>query len=133
MIFLNPRGEVLLCLRDDSDSIPFPNCWDLLGGSVEPDESVEEAIAREISEEIEFKIDFPPRLFRFSRMTDRDEYTFLQPADLDPERTPLHEGQRLKWFSEAGLRAMDESQVAFGFKRILFDFFDTQRRQGGVA
>ena len=34
MFFLNPRGEVLLLLRDNKPGIPYPNTWDLPGGHV---------------------------------------------------------------------------------------------------
>ena len=35
MFFLNPRGEVLLLLRDNNPAIPYPNMWDLPGGHME--------------------------------------------------------------------------------------------------
>ena len=35
MLFLNPRGEVLMLLRDDKPGIPYPNMWDLPGGHLE--------------------------------------------------------------------------------------------------
>jgi 8-oxo-dGTP diphosphatase len=128
MIFRNISGEVLLFLRDDTERIPFPGCWDLLGGHVEPGETAEQAIARELDEEIEYKLEGAPRLFRMSSMPDRDEYTFWQAADFDLGRTVLHEGQRLKWFSETEIRAMGEAEIAFGFKSVLLAFFEEQRR-----
>ena len=52
MFFLNPRGEVLLLLRDDKPEIPYPNTWDLPGGHVEGSESPSECISREMGEEL---------------------------------------------------------------------------------
>lgn len=45
------RGqEVLLGLRAAHTS--YPGCWDILGGRVEPGESVEDALTRELAEEV---------------------------------------------------------------------------------
>jgi 8-oxo-dGTP diphosphatase len=45
------RGqEVLLGCRAAHKS--YPGCWDILGGHVEPGESVEAALARELAEEV---------------------------------------------------------------------------------
>ena len=56
-------------------------------------------------------------------MDDRIEYTFWQKIDLDISTIRLHEGQRLKWFSEDDIRGMNNTGVAFGFRNILLDFF----------
>jgi isopentenyldiphosphate isomerase len=52
MFFLNPRGEVLLLLRDNNPAIPYPNMWDLPGGHMEQGESPSECIRREMCEEL---------------------------------------------------------------------------------
>jgi 8-oxo-dGTP pyrophosphatase MutT (NUDIX family) len=43
--------RVLLGLRAAHKSVA-PNCWDIIGGRVEPDETVEEALVREVGEEL---------------------------------------------------------------------------------
>ena len=45
VIVVNPRGEILLQLRKDN------RCWGYAGGSVDIDERVEDAAARELFEE----------------------------------------------------------------------------------
>ena len=122
MILVNPKGQVLLYLRDDKREIPYPNCWDLLGGNVEPGESAEECIKRELLEEIELDLR-KPQLFDVYDMGDRVEHTFWSEQDLDIASTRLHEGQRLQWFSESDISAVPADQLAFGFKSILLDFF----------
>lgn len=44
--------KILLLLRDDIPSLSNPNTWQLIGGGVEQGESHEEALKREIREEI---------------------------------------------------------------------------------
>lgn len=122
MIFLNDADQVLLFQRDNKPTIPFPNCWDILGGHVEEGETPAETIVREIEEEIELKL-HNPVLFKVFDMADRIENTFWQRANLDIATQRLNEGQRLKWFTEDEIRRMTHDQLAFGFRSVLLEFF----------
>src|SRR5687768_11160739 len=51
VILVDPTGRILLFLRDDIDTIPWPGCWDLIGGIVEDGETIEAAARREVAEE----------------------------------------------------------------------------------
>ena len=51
-ILLDRDGRVLIYLRDDKPTIPFPNQWDLIGGMVEAGESALVGLLREVAEEI---------------------------------------------------------------------------------
>ena len=44
-------GKLLLGLRS-ADKRTYPNCWDILGGYVEAGETIEQALARELVEEV---------------------------------------------------------------------------------
>ena len=116
------EAQVLLFLRDDKDSIPYPNCWDIPGGHVESGETPEECIVREMQEEIGIDIGTPV-LYRTYRMNDRIEYTYWQMFSIDIDNIRLNEGQALQWFTESEIRDMKEEDFALGFRKVLFDFF----------
>jgi 8-oxo-dGTP diphosphatase len=44
--------QLLVILRDDDPSIPFPNLWDFPGGGREGNETPFETLAREVREEV---------------------------------------------------------------------------------
>lgn len=48
---LGPEGLVLH-LRDDKSWIPHPGCWSFFGGGLEPGELAEDAVRRELMEEL---------------------------------------------------------------------------------
>lgn len=64
-------------LRDDKPSILLPDHWALFGGSIEPGESAEEAVGRELLEELEYR----PR--QVELFTEMDVLLPLAPARRD--------------------------------------------------
>ncbi|UWX56723.1 NUDIX hydrolase [Chlorobaculum sp. MV4-Y] len=124
IILRNTRNEVLLFLRDDKPEIPYPNHWDLPGGHVEKGETPEACIAREMMEEIETDVSACRRhgIYDFP---DRIEYLFILDFDADAKNIPLHEGQRLRWFSE---EKIPWKKIAYGFDLVLQDFFAGRQR-----
>ena len=56
IILENDKGEFLLYLRDNKPGIPFPDHWDLIGGHVEKGETPEEALVREVKEELDIDL-----------------------------------------------------------------------------
>ena len=50
------RGKFVLQLRDDKPLIDFPDMWSLFGGAIEKNEDPQEAMLREIEEELCIKV-----------------------------------------------------------------------------
>jgi 8-oxo-dGTP diphosphatase len=122
---INSRSEVLLYLRDHNPGISYPGRWDLLGGHVEPDETPDECIAREIHEEIGYELK-SPELFKIFDLEDRIEWMYWERAEIDVATSILTEGERLDWFSANRIRRTPSDQFAFDFKCLLLDFFDAE-------
>lgn len=120
IIFLNNNNEILLLLRDNILTIKYPNMWDIPGGNIEPGETPEECISREIDEEFGITIS-GYELFEKREFPDRTEFTFWQRADFDIQNIELTEGQRLSWFSEQKAKNI---QLAFGFNDTINSFFE---------
>ena len=51
-LLFDREGRLCIYLRDNKPTIPFPNYWDLFGGHVEPGETSQEALLRELREEL---------------------------------------------------------------------------------
>jgi 8-oxo-dGTP diphosphatase len=119
IIFVNDKKQVLLLLRDDKPDIPYPNMWDIPGGHVDEGESPEQCIVREMKEEMDLNLE-KFQLLSVMEFIDRIEYTFWKKANLDIQSINLHEGQKLKWFTEFEVK---NTKLAYGFNEIVDDFF----------
>ena len=127
IILLNSNNEVLLLLRDDKVDIPFPNMWDIPGGKVESGESPENAIRREMMEELELQNLGDLNLFKIFTSENLTDYVFWKRLDLNPGNIVLHEGQRIEYFS---LERIIETHLAFNYNKVLEEFFSEIVKNG---
>lgn len=70
-LIVGPDGRYLMQLRDDIPRIAYPGHWSLFGGAVEPGESDESGLRRELEEELCFRPLEIKQIIRF-------EYTIPQ-------------------------------------------------------
>lgn len=102
-------SQFLLQLRDDLPDIAYPGQWAFFGGHLESGESPEQAVQRELQEEIGY---LPPQVHYFgSYLTDTQiiRHVFHAPLLLELEKLQLHEGQDL------GLSTIEEVHQGYRF------------------
>jgi 8-oxo-dGTP diphosphatase len=103
-VLLN-EGRVLLCHRSPS-RVWYPDVWDLPGGHVEDSETAEDALVRELAEEIGVRVPKPtsPPLARIrSEWLDLAIYR-VRTWDGEARNVDAEEHDELRWFREADLR-----------------------------
>jgi 8-oxo-dGTP diphosphatase len=99
VLLFDRHGRLLIYLRDDRPDIPFPNHWDFFGGHVEEGEKPEEALVREVKEELGF--DLQQWHFVGEYLCSRGDaypntkYLYWAKIDKAAEDLTLYEGQRL--------------------------------------
>jgi 8-oxo-dGTP diphosphatase len=103
IILENDKGEFLLYLRDNKPGIPFPDYWDLIGGHVEQGETPEEALVREVKEELDIDLKEYSFYKRYECMTgdayENIKYIYSGRINLPIEKVTLLEGVRPQYFS----------------------------------
>lgn len=114
------EGKILLQLRDDQPTIPYPNCWGTFGGQVELNETPDEAIRREIKEELEYEVSHPEYFGTFPF----DGYDIYMFRTVDPSVTldniKVREGQRGAFFT---LDEVRDIPCAFNCLDIVVAYF----------
>jgi len=127
IILENNQGEILLYLRDNKATIPFPHHWDLFGGHIEENETPEEALKREVKEELNFDLK-EYSFFKAYECTEGDiypnvKYIYSGKIHIPIEKLTLLEGERLQLFSPIEI---PEVKFANILKEIVMDFIKSK-------
>jgi 8-oxo-dGTP diphosphatase len=123
IILENDKGEFLLALRDNKPNIPFPDHWDLIGGHVEEGETPEEALVREVKEELDIDL----KEYTFYRKYecfkgdayDNIKYIYSGKINIPIEEITLLEGERPQYFSREEIPNVKFANI---IKSIVMDF-----------
>lgn len=122
IIFLNEKNEVLLQLRDDKPTIPYPNMWALPGGHRDPHETPRECIVREVKEKLGIEL-HEVSLFVAAERSYGIEHTYWTHKNFRAEDIHLTEGQGVQWFSYEEIKSL---QLIYEDNTILDEFFTQQ-------
>lgn len=94
LAILHQNGRFLMQLRDNIPTIIYPDRWGFFGGHLEPGETPEMGVKREVIEEINFTIENPIFFCRY----DDDialRYIFHAPLTVSIDELNLQEGADL--------------------------------------
>ena len=124
-ILFNSKGQVLLQQRDNKPELPYAGYWALFGGRIEDGEQPEDALRRELIEEIELddiQLRFWKAYERFhpEKQAVVIQHIYIGKITLSVEKIVLHEGEAARYFDEMTLNHVP---IAFGFDRLLIEFY----------
>ncbi|MEG4394176.1 NUDIX hydrolase [Microcoleus sp. BROC3] len=129
---LYQEGKFLCQLRDDIPNIRYPGHWALFGGHLEPGETPELAVLRELKEEISYA---PPSVAFFCCDVEKDviRYVFHAPLSADVKDLVLLEGWDMKLLTPEQILAGkcfseqsgDVRPFGIAHQRILLNFIDS--------
>lgn len=128
---LRRNDQFLLQLRDNIPNIAYPGHWGLFGGHIEPGETPEIALVRELQEEICYT---PKNSVKFGIYADDRavRHVFVAPLTVDISELKLLEGWDLELFTrleiQQGERFSDRANqirpLGAIHQRILLDFIN---------
>jgi len=123
-IILDLKNRILL----QKKTFDYPNCppgyWCFFGGEIKQDENPEQAIRREISEEIGIKLEqiklIKIREYRLENGKFGKAYTFVSRLNLLPREIILKEGAGFAFFEE---KEIENISIAESNLELIKDFF----------
>ena len=125
-LIYDKQGRILLQLRDNKPEVLEPNRWGFFGGMVEAGETLEEALTRELEEELGNHVgSIETELFR----TEENTYEilniiFLVRCTESDENFCLTEGQSFGWFTLDELAALPLCSLLSKYMSIFLRIID---------
>lgn len=137
-LIVDDDGRIFVQRRSAARKL-FPNCWDIVGGHLEPGETLEEALAREVTEETGWTVSVVLGLvddytYRGNDGLQRVETDFLVRVDGDLSRPRLEAGKHTeyRWLTETELDLLDDHRGEYDglIREIVAAGFATMRGIG---
>ena len=110
-LIFRPDGRYLLQHRENRSDITYPNWWSLFGGARDAGERAEDAMRRELREELELTVrecvPFLGCTFErwFEGRRTRRIFFSVETTEHATQALVLHEGQGMAWFTLAEILA----------------------------
>lgn len=107
-VIVDKENKFLLLKRSDDPKQWMPSKWALVGGSVENDETPEEACKREVKEETGLEINKFIKTFSIQRKPNSIEHIFASRFDGDPTDITLNdENTNYGWYDISEMKFLD--------------------------
>ena len=116
-VLIMSTDKILLFHRDNIPTIPSPECWQLVGGGIEENETPEQALVREVNEEVSFDLNNFEFIAKIKGQFGENVWFYVAFVNKDQERLFKHgkgEGQEIGWFT------IDEALKLKKTKRVTF-------------
>jgi mutator protein MutT len=123
VLVLYDHNKILLQKRSKSAK-RFPNLWGLFGGGVEDKETPEEALKREIYEELELKISAPKFLQKFHyELEENGEKgnVWVYVAKYNGQKLHQREGDGMEWVTRTDAMNLRMHSI---YRKIIEGIFD---------
>ncbi|NEO87482.1 MAG: NUDIX domain-containing protein [Spirulina sp. SIO3F2] len=132
LAILYQRGQFLMQLRDDIPGIAAPGLWGFFGGHIEPGETPEIALIREVEEEIGYVLITAPHKVGIVETDRVIRHIYAAPLTAEFEQLQLNEGWDLSLVAPKAIAlgeqyspiAQQVRQISPPHQKILLDFIE---------
>lgn len=119
VVIADGQGRILVLKRNSNDDI-YPGFWDLPGGGVKENETLNEAAEREVAEETGLRVELEKHHF-FSIHFPEEETNYVFKANLISQNVVLGgEHAEFKWVSKDNWQSVEFTP---GVKATIKEFF----------